>query len=351
MLATYGLLSGEVLRLRLEDIQWHEERFRVRQSKTGVESFIPLMPAVGEALVENHQRGPAADRTPRSILGVRAPSAPPAGPASFATVIRRRLQESGIRSEGRHGAHAFRFARALSLLRASVSRSGSAICLDTVVRRQLRLIFGWQLRIFARSVSKCRGGRSNAGAGRKDRRLAGPVCEGSTCPDKSYELPLRLAEVPRFSWKERLEWSQPSALRRWLRAQLTDTPHRWVVHRAQLVTRFLDWLAEQKVIPLNPFAELRKRYECRSTAGIARALVSADPSKALEALRPQPRYGSHLGPVMRDHIQRMRSLGYHYGHESEFLRSTDSSRRGRTPLRNRSLNRSASMPLRPGRRP
>ena len=42
-----------------------------------------------------------------------------------------------------------------------------------------------------------------------DRRLAGPVCEGSTCPDKSYELPLRLAEVPRFSWKERLEWSQP----------------------------------------------------------------------------------------------------------------------------------------------
>ncbi len=36
---------------------------------------------------------------------------------------------------------------------------------------------------------------------------------------------------------------------------VTDTPVRWVVHRAQLVTRFLDWLAEQKVIPVNPFAE------------------------------------------------------------------------------------------------
>ena len=111
-----------------------------------------------------------------------------------------------------------------------------------------------------------------------------------------------------------------SALRRWLRAQLTDTPLRWVVHRAQLLTRFLDWLVEQKVISVNPFAELRKRYECRSTAGIVRALASADPSKALEALRPLPRYGSHLGPVMRDHILRMRSLGFRYGQESEFLR-------------------------------
>ena len=150
--------------------------------------------------------------------------------------------------------------------------------------------------------------------------VAGPVCEGFTCPDKSYELPLRSAEVPRFSWKERLEWSQSERPPPMAASSVDRYSRSLVVHRAQLVTRFLDWLAEQKVIPVNPFAELRKRYECRSTAGIARALVSADPSKALEALRPPPRYGSHLGSVMRDHIQRMRSLGYHYGHESEFLR-------------------------------
>ena len=109
-------------------------------------------------------------------------------------------------------------------------------------------------------------------------------------------------------------------LRRWLRVQLTATQLRWVVHRAQLVTRFLDWLVEQEVIPVNPFAELRQKYECGSTAEIVRALLSAKPSKALDALRPLPRYGSHLGPVMRDHILRMRSLGFRYGHETEFLR-------------------------------
>jgi len=109
-------------------------------------------------------------------------------------------------------------------------------------------------------------------------------------------------------------------LRKWLRAQLPESPLWLVVHRAQLVTRFLDWLVKQNIVRVNPFAELRQKYECRSTAPIVRALVSSKPSAALEALRPLPRYGSHLGPVMRDHIQRMRSLGYHYGHESEFLR-------------------------------
>lgn len=111
-----------------------------------------------------------------------------------------------------------------------------------------------------------------------------------------------------------------TVLRRWLRTQLTDAPPRWVIHRAQLVTRFLDWLVRQKIIAVNPFAELRQKYECGSTAEIVRALLSAKPAKALEALRPPPPYGSHLGPVMHDHILRMRSLGFRYGHESEFLR-------------------------------
>jgi len=81
-------------------------------------------------------------------------------------------------------------------------------------------------------------------------------------------------------------------LRKWLRSQLRDVPIHWVIHQAQLVTRFLDWLVGQKIIAVNPFAELREKYECGSTAGIVRALLSAKPAKALEALRPPPRYGA-----------------------------------------------------------
>ena len=50
------------------------------------------------------------------------------------------------------------------------------------------------------------------------------------------------------------------------------------------------------------------------------ALISLDPDQALQALRPMPRYGSHLGSIMHEHIQRMRTLGCRYGHENVFLR-------------------------------
>jgi integrase len=121
MLATYGVRSGEVLRLRLEDIDWREERLRVRQSKTGIESFLPLMPPVGEAVLDYLKDArPQTDRR-EVFLRLRAPFGPLSNSGSLASVIFRRLKESGIEVNGRHGAHAFRFARALSLLRASVS--------------------------------------------------------------------------------------------------------------------------------------------------------------------------------------------------------------------------------------
>ena len=121
MLATYGVRSGEVLRLRLEDIDWREERLRVRQSKTGIESFLPLTPPVGEVVLDYLKDArPQTDRR-EVFLRLRAPFGPLSNSGSLASVIYRRLQESGIEVNGRHGAHAFRFARALSLLRASVS--------------------------------------------------------------------------------------------------------------------------------------------------------------------------------------------------------------------------------------
>lgn len=109
-------------------------------------------------------------------------------------------------------------------------------------------------------------------------------------------------------------------LRKWLRAQLPESELPLVVHHAQILTRFLDWLVEHQLVRANPFVELRQKYACRSTAAIVRALVGPKPSAALEALRPPPRFGSHLGPVMHEHILRMRSLGFKYRHEGEFLR-------------------------------
>ena len=107
-------------------------------------------------------------------------------------------------------------------------------------------------------------------------------------------------------------------LRAWLRAPSERCVQTTLV-RAQWVDRYLEWLVSRGAIKHNPFAELRRKYGCRRTAPIAGALLSRNYKRDLEALRVPPRYGSHLGPTMRDHVQRMRTLGFRYGHESRFL--------------------------------
>ena len=110
-----------------------------------------------------------------------------------------------------------------------------------------------------------------------------------------------------------------AVLRAWLKDELKTAPLPLVVHRGQLVNRFLDWLASRGTIAANPIAELRGKYECRSSAAVLRALTGAQPTKALESLRPPPRYGSHLGPIMHEHVNRMRTRGLRYRHENRFL--------------------------------
>jgi site-specific recombinase XerD len=110
-----------------------------------------------------------------------------------------------------------------------------------------------------------------------------------------------------------------SAVRAWLKDELKTSPLPSVIRRGQLVNRFLDWLAARGAAAANPIAKLRRKYDCRSSAAVLRALAGAQPTKALESLRSPPRYGSHLGPIMREHVNRMRTLGLRYRHENRFL--------------------------------
>jgi len=121
MLATYGLRAGEIVHLRLDDIDWRADRIRIQHSKTGVEAFVPLVAPVGEALLKYLQE--ARPQTPRRevFLRMRAPICPFQTVSALHGVIATRMKQAGIAPRGRHGTHAFRFARAHSLLQASVS--------------------------------------------------------------------------------------------------------------------------------------------------------------------------------------------------------------------------------------
>ena len=119
LLSTYGMRAGEISRLRLEDIDWRAETLHIRHSKTGAHSLLPLMAPVGEALLNYLRRGRPKTDAREVFICTRAPYRPL---SRFYSEIRRRLEVAGVKPRGKCGPHAFRHARAVSLLRASVPR-------------------------------------------------------------------------------------------------------------------------------------------------------------------------------------------------------------------------------------
>jgi integrase len=101
-------------------------------------------------------------------------------------------------------------------------------------------------------------------------------------------------------------------VRRWLLNRIQVWPLHMVTHRARIVDRFLDWMVNRGALANNPFGDLRTEYGQRTTSPVVRALLSPNFQKALDALRPVPRFGSFLGPKMREHVALMKSMGYRY---------------------------------------
>lgn len=121
LLATYGLRAGEIVALRLEDIDWRKDVIRVRHSKTGAYSELPLLRAPGEAVMRYLERARPESAHREVFLHVRAPYRAFKNGSSLNSVTGARLRAAGISPLGRKGPHAFRHARAVSLLRAAAS--------------------------------------------------------------------------------------------------------------------------------------------------------------------------------------------------------------------------------------
>jgi integrase len=120
LLAKYGVRAGEVTALRLDDVDWRREAIRIRQRKTGVTFYLPLLREVGEAILDYLQK--SRPKTPLREIFIRcqAPFRPFKRGKNLYKMVKRRLEATGVITTGKHGSHAFRHARAGSLLRATV---------------------------------------------------------------------------------------------------------------------------------------------------------------------------------------------------------------------------------------
>jgi len=120
LLATYGLRAGEITQLQLDDIDWRADRLYIRHTKTESHSVLPLLPAVGDALLAYLRRGRPKTEVREIFIRVRAPYRGFEHGSSLYSPIRRRIEAAGVKPAGKRGPHTLRHARAVSLLRSGV---------------------------------------------------------------------------------------------------------------------------------------------------------------------------------------------------------------------------------------
>jgi integrase/recombinase XerD len=112
--AVYGLRVGEVRRLRLEDIDWAEEKICVRRSKQRKVQTYPLTTEVGNALLHylKEVRPGCAHR--EVLLTLRRPYRP-VSVGALSTMTQKLQKRLGLKLK-RYGSHALRHACATHLL-------------------------------------------------------------------------------------------------------------------------------------------------------------------------------------------------------------------------------------------
>jgi integrase/recombinase XerD len=123
----------------------------------------------------------------------------------------------------------------------------------------------------------------------------------------------------------------------WLHGCASRWPEHYVLHRARVVDRFLDFLASEESIPINPLAQLRLNFGQRVGTPIVRALLSPNPAQALETLKPLPQFASVHGAFMRSHIELMRASGYRYNTQAASFLRFDRFLQGRADVTNQPL--------------
>jgi integrase/recombinase XerD len=119
LLSVYGLRSGELRRLQLEDIDWAHGRILIVRSKSGQKQSLPLDPQVGNAIVRYLFHGRPKCDSRAVFLTLRAPHGP-LSTGGLYNVVQHHLSKVSCPPKGR-GPHALRHACARHLIEAGRS--------------------------------------------------------------------------------------------------------------------------------------------------------------------------------------------------------------------------------------
>ncbi len=119
LLATYGLRACEVAALTLDDLDWRNERLRVRERKAGNTTTYPLSSVVGAAIIDYLKNGRPTTTCREVFMRAEAPLAP-IGHAAVVCRAAHFIRKAGI-SVPRPGSHVLRHSCVQRLIDANFS--------------------------------------------------------------------------------------------------------------------------------------------------------------------------------------------------------------------------------------
>jgi integrase len=152
VLAAYlGLRASDIARLRFENLHWDQNTIILRQYKTGKNITLPLLPVVGNALLEYIQYGRPKSDERYIFLLVISPFLPIRA-QSIAGMINRKFSSAGFKSTNRRrGGHALRN----SLVKELLNNKQSLPVISEVLGHQNTNSTRHYIRIDTESLGQC----------------------------------------------------------------------------------------------------------------------------------------------------------------------------------------------------
>ena len=113
LLSTYGLRGGEVVKLKLEDIEWRTDIIHIRGRKAGNNSVYPLTTAVGASILSYLKKARPPNNHRPIFLSWKAPHNP-ISRSALACIVNKYLNLAGLTVDG-GSTHLFRYSCAQRL--------------------------------------------------------------------------------------------------------------------------------------------------------------------------------------------------------------------------------------------
>jgi integrase/recombinase XerD len=112
MMSTYGMGSGEVIRLTVDDLDWSAQTIHVIRPKTGVEFSLPLLPAVARGTSDYLRHGrPMHAQTRHLFITRKAPYKKLSGSSVIRGILHRHARHADVTAPFM-GTHCLRHAHA-----------------------------------------------------------------------------------------------------------------------------------------------------------------------------------------------------------------------------------------------